>query len=39
ARGLADAVIEGRANAGNDLVKAVAPESSDEFVEVQNAAA
>jgi small subunit ribosomal protein S2 len=38
ARGLADAVLEGRANAGNDLVKTVSPESSDEFVEVQNAA-
>jgi small subunit ribosomal protein S2 len=39
ARGIADAVIEGRASAGNDLVKSVAAESSDEFVEVQNAAA
>ena len=39
ARGLADAVLEGRANAGNDLVKTAAPESSDEFVEVQNTAA
>jgi len=38
ARGLADAVLEGRADAGNELVKAVAPESSDEFVEVQNTA-
>src|SRR5665811_417704 len=38
ARGLADAVLEGRANAGSDLVKTVSPESSDEFVEVQNAA-
>jgi small subunit ribosomal protein S2 len=39
ARGIADAVIEGRANAMNDVVKAVSAESSDEFVEVQNAAA
>ena len=39
ARGIADAIIEGRANAMNDVVKAVSAESSDEFVEVQNAAA
>ena len=39
ARGIADAIIEGRANAGNDVVKMVQPESSDEFVEVQGAAA
>jgi small subunit ribosomal protein S2 len=39
ARGIADAVIEGRANAMNEVVKAVSAESSDEFVEVQNAAA
>ena len=39
ARGIADAIIEGRASAGNDLVKMVQPESSDEFVEVQGAAA
>jgi small subunit ribosomal protein S2 len=39
ARGIADAVIEGRANAMNDVVKAVSAESSDEFVEVQNTAA
>ena len=38
ARGIADAIIEGRANAMNDVVKAVASESSDEFVEVENAA-
>ncbi|NMM09255.1 MAG: 30S ribosomal protein S2 [Polaromonas sp.] len=38
ARGIADAVLEGRANAMNDVVKAVSAESSDEFVEVQNAA-
>jgi small subunit ribosomal protein S2 len=34
ARGIADAIIEGRANAVDDVVKAVATESSDEFVEV-----
>ncbi|MDI1268928.1 MAG: 30S ribosomal protein S2 [Polaromonas sp.] len=39
ARGIADAIIEGRAAAGNDVVKMVAAESSDEFVEVENAAA
>ena len=39
ARGIADAIIEGRASAGNDVVKMVQPESSDEFVEVQAAAA
>ena len=39
ARGLADAVIEGRASAMDDVVKAVATEGVDEFVEVQNAAA
>jgi small subunit ribosomal protein S2 len=39
ARGIADAIIEGRANAVNDVVKAVSAESSDEFVEVDNAAA
>ncbi len=39
ARGIADAIIEGRANAVNDVVKMVQPESSDEFVEVQTAAA
>jgi small subunit ribosomal protein S2 len=33
ARGIADAIIEGRANAANDLVKAVT-EGSEEFVEV-----
>ncbi|WP_310646831.1 30S ribosomal protein S2 [Limnohabitans sp.] len=33
ARGIADAIIEGRANAVNDVVKAVA-EGADEFVEV-----
>ena len=38
ARGIADAIIEGRANAMNDVVKAVA-EGADEFVEVQEGAA
>ena len=33
ARGIADAILEGRANATNDLVKAVS-EGSEEFVEV-----
>ena len=40
ARGIADAIIEGRANAVDDVVKAVAAaESADEFVEVDEAAA
>ena len=39
ARGMADAVLEGKANPINDLVKAVAAEGSDEFVEVQDGAA
>jgi small subunit ribosomal protein S2 len=34
ARGIADAILEGRANAVNDVVKAVAAEGKDEFVEV-----
>ncbi len=34
ARGIADAVLEGRANAVDDVVKAVSGEVSDEFVEV-----
>ncbi len=38
ARGIADAVLEGRANAVDDLVKAVVAESEDEFVEVEEAA-
>ena len=38
ARGIADAVLEGRANAGDDLVKAVVAEGEDEFVEVNEAA-
>jgi small subunit ribosomal protein S2 len=39
ARGIADAILEGRANAVDDVVKAVAAESEDEFVEVNEAAA
>ncbi|WP_298931570.1 30S ribosomal protein S2 [uncultured Ramlibacter sp.] len=38
ARGIADAIIEGRASSGNEVVKAK-PEGSDEFVEVQEGAA
>jgi small subunit ribosomal protein S2 len=34
ARGIADAILEGRSNAMNDVVKAVSEGSSDEFVEV-----
>jgi len=34
ARGMADAVLEGRANAVADVAKAAAAEGSDEFVEV-----
>jgi small subunit ribosomal protein S2 len=39
ARGIADAIIEGRSNAVDDVVKAVAAESKDEFVEVSEASA
>ncbi len=39
ARGIADAILEGRANAVNDVVKAVAAETDDEFVEVAEATA
>ena len=39
ARGIADAVLEGRANAMDDVVKAVAGETTDEFVEVDEASA
>ncbi len=40
ARGIADAILEGRANAVDDVVKAVvAAESNDEFVEVNESAA
>jgi small subunit ribosomal protein S2 len=39
ARGIADAILEGRANAVDDVVKAVvAAEGNDEFVEVSEAA-
>ena len=34
ARGIADAILEGRANAVADVVKAVAAEGEDEFAEV-----
>ncbi|RDI21355.1 30S ribosomal protein S2 [Pseudacidovorax intermedius] len=36
ARGIADAVIEGRNNAVNDVVKAVAEGEGDEYVEVED---
>jgi small subunit ribosomal protein S2 len=39
ARGIADAILEGRANAIDDVVKAVAAENDDEFVEVSEASA
>jgi small subunit ribosomal protein S2 len=39
ARGIADAILEGRANAMDDVVKAVATETADEFVEVSEASA
>ncbi|MFP5466524.1 MAG: 30S ribosomal protein S2 [Gammaproteobacteria bacterium] len=39
ARGLADAVLEGRANAVSDVVKSVAAEGGDEFVEVDETSA
>jgi small subunit ribosomal protein S2 len=39
ARGIADAILEGRANEMDDVVKAVAAESADEFVEVSEASA
>lgn len=39
ARGIADAVIEGRANAVDDVLKAVVADGADEFVEVDEAAA
>jgi small subunit ribosomal protein S2 len=37
ARGIADAILEGRANAVDNVVKAVVAESEDEFVEVNEA--
>jgi small subunit ribosomal protein S2 len=39
ARGIADAILEGRANVMADLVKAVSGESGDEFVEVNETSA
>ena len=39
ARGIADAISDGRANAVNETVQAATAESTDEFVEVQEAAA
>ncbi|QEA11910.1 30S ribosomal protein S2 [Comamonas flocculans] len=39
ARGIADAILEGKNNAVEDVAKAVASEGSDEFVEVQESAA
>ncbi len=39
ARGIADAIIEGRSNAVDDVVKAIVAESDDEFVEVDEASA
>ena len=38
AKGIADAIIEGRKSALNDVVKSVTTESTDEFVEVESAA-
>lgn len=38
AKGIADAIIEGRKSALNDLVKTVSAEATDEFVEVENTA-
>src|SRR3569832_1677898 len=38
ARGIADAVLEGKANAATDVVRAVSEGSGDEFVEVQEGA-
>ena len=38
ARGIADAIIEGRSSAVSDVVKAVAEGNSDEFVEVEEGA-
>ena len=39
ARGVADAILEGRANAVAEVAKAAAGEEGDEFVEVENTAA
>ncbi|MBT0570866.1 30S ribosomal protein S2 [Curvibacter sp. CHRR-16] len=39
ARAIADAILEGRANAVDEVVKAVVAEGEDEFVEVEDASA
>jgi len=39
ARGIADAILEGRANAVNDMVKSVNGDNGDEFVEVSEESA
>ncbi|AVO50839.1 30S ribosomal protein S2 [Melaminivora suipulveris] len=39
ARGIADAIVDGRENAVNEVLTAAAPEGDDEFVEVQESAA
>jgi len=39
ARGIADAILEGREARLNDVAKAVAGEGADEFVEVEESAA
>ena len=39
ARGIADAILEGRANAINEVVQAVSAEGSDEFVDAEEASA
>ncbi|MFM9879263.1 MAG: 30S ribosomal protein S2 [Burkholderiaceae bacterium] len=39
ARGVADAILEGRANAMNEVVKIAAPETDDEYLEVEEAKA
>ena len=39
ARGMADAVLEGKANAVSDVIKAVQAEGEDEFVEVEDGSA
>ncbi|HXA47111.1 MAG TPA: 30S ribosomal protein S2, partial [Burkholderiaceae bacterium] len=38
ARGVADAILEGRANAMNDVVEAIKTGAGDEFVEVNDQA-
>jgi small subunit ribosomal protein S2 len=39
AQGIADAILEGRAAALTDVVKAASGENGDEFVEVEESAA